>query len=80
MSIMLKTALVCATPVCRVGIHSGSRLAPKLGTTFATRALIHSGQPNNNSLTGQRINEQSATGKEGFHISKGHPSIVIPRY
>lgn len=68
MSIMLKTALVCATPVCRVGIHSGSRLAPKLGTTFATRALIHSGQPNNNSLTGQRINEQSATGKEGFHI------------
>ncbi|KAG2039605.1 AOX, alternative oxidase mitochondrial precursor [Suillus americanus] len=69
MSSMLRTALVCATPVCRVGIlHSGSRLAPKLGTTFATRALIHSGQPNNNSLTGKRINEESATGTEGFHI------------
>ncbi|KAG1772293.1 AOX, alternative oxidase mitochondrial precursor [Suillus occidentalis] len=66
---MLRTALICATPACRVGIlHSGLSLAPKLGPTLATRALIHSGQATNNSLTGKRINEESATGTEGFHL------------
>ncbi|KAG2155775.1 AOX, alternative oxidase mitochondrial precursor [Suillus bovinus] len=70
MSSMLRTALVRAGPACRIGIlHSGLSLAPKLGPTFATRALIHSGQPNNNSLTGKKINEESVTGTEGLHFS-----------
>ncbi|KAG2151385.1 AOX, alternative oxidase mitochondrial precursor [Suillus clintonianus] len=67
MSNLLKAARICASPVCRT-LHPGSSLAPKLGTTFTRRALIHSGQPNNNSLTGKRINEESATGTEGFHL------------
>lgn len=81
MSSILRTALVSAGPACRIGIlHSGLNLAPKLGTTFATRALIHTGQPNNNSLTGKRINEESPTGTEGFHLSEAHLSIIVSRY
>lgn len=76
---MLGTAFLCATPVCRIGIlHYGSSIAPKLGTTFAARALIHSGQPNNNSLTKKRINEESATGSESFHIKTSQQGLTTP--
>ncbi|KAG1742397.1 AOX, alternative oxidase mitochondrial precursor [Suillus paluster] len=71
MSSMFRSALIFAGPVsvCRVGIlRAGSSRAPELGTTFARRALIHTGQPNNNSLIGKRINEESTTGTEGFHL------------
>lgn len=54
--------------VCCTGIlRAGSSRAPNLGTTFAKRALIHTGQSPNNSLTHKRINEESTTGTEGFH-------------
>lgn len=82
MSILLKTTLVRASPhVCCTGIlRAGSSRAPNLGTTFAKRALIHTGQSPNNSLTRKRINEESTTGTEGFHRSETDPSTNTSLY
>lgn len=79
MSILLRTALVRTSPVwCHIGILSSR--APELGTTFARRALIHTGQPNNNSLTHKRINEESTTGTEGFHRGEANTLTDICLY